>query len=87
MFAAFRSVGVAMATFDFGAKSRQFNLHPPKHRADRNSADPLRASQQDGTVADDHWLHSSFDLRRGLDVSEEEIDTLPGELQDAFIKR
>ncbi|MDP1790781.1 hypothetical protein [Methylibium sp.] len=49
--------------------------------------DSVRAVQQDDAKADDHWLHSSFDLRRGLDVSEEEIETLPGELQDAFIKR
>ncbi len=76
-----------MATFDFGAKSRHFNLHPPKHRMDRSVVDSVRAVQQDGSKADDHWLHSSFDLRRGLDVSEEEIETLPGELQDAFIKR
>ncbi|WP_439570386.1 hypothetical protein [Methylibium sp.] len=76
-----------MATFDFGAKSRHFNLHPPKHRMDRSVVDSVRAVQQDDAKADDHWLHSSFDLRRGLDVSEEEIETLPGELQDAFIKR
>jgi hypothetical protein len=76
-----------MATFDFGAKSRHFNLHPPKHRLERNVVDSVRPAQQDDAKADDHWLHSSFDLRRGLDVSEEEIDTLPGELQDAFTKR
>ncbi|WP_428422626.1 hypothetical protein [Methylibium sp.] len=76
-----------MATFDFGAKSRQFNLHPLKHRADRSAAELARSAQQDDAAEDDHWLHSSFDLRRGLDVSEEEIATLPGELQDAFIKR
>ncbi|WP_129450831.1 hypothetical protein [Methylibium sp. Pch-M] len=75
-----------MATFDFGAKSRHFTLHPPKTRTDRSVVD-FRPVQQDDTQADDHWLHSSFDLRRGLDVSEEEIETLPGELQDAFTKR
>ena len=75
-----------MATFDFGAKSRHFNLHPPKTRLERSAVD-FRPVQQDDAKADDHWLHSSFDLRRGLDVSEEEIETLPGELQDAFIKR
>jgi len=76
-----------MATFDFGGKSRQFSLQPPKHRVERHLVDGSRVSASDDPAADEHWLHSSFDLRRGLDVSEEAIDTLPGELQDAFTKR
>jgi hypothetical protein len=33
------------------------------------------------------WLVSSYELRRGLQVSEEDLDTLPAELQDAFAPR
>lgn len=32
----------------------------------------------------DDWVDSTFDLRSGLTVIEHPIDTLPGELQDAF---
>lgn len=75
-----------MATFDFGGKTRQFSLHPPKHRSDRLAQDAWRTVSADA-AEDDHWLHSSFDLRQGLDVSEEGLETLPGDLQDAFTKR
>lgn len=33
------------------------------------------------------WLASSIELKRGLDVTEQPMDTLPGELLDAFFKR
>lgn len=44
------------------------------------------ACEGGGAPAEDDggWLASSFDLRRGLRVSEAPLDTLPGELQDAF---
>jgi hypothetical protein len=33
------------------------------------------------------WLISSFDLKHGLQVSEVEFDTIPGELLDGFRKK
>lgn len=33
------------------------------------------------------WHESSYDLRRGMDMSEEPLETLPGELRDFFPKR
>jgi hypothetical protein len=33
------------------------------------------------------WLISSFDLKHGLQVSEVEFDTIPGELLDGFKKK
>lgn len=30
------------------------------------------------------WHQSSFDLRRGVEMSEQPLDTLPGELQALF---
>lgn len=33
------------------------------------------------------WIDSTFELRSGLTVIEHPIDTLPGELQDAFKKQ
>lgn len=32
------------------------------------------------------WLASSIELKRGLDVSEQPMDTLPGELVDEFFR-
>lgn len=42
-----------------------------------------------GLESDDagDWIDSTFELRSGLTVIEHPIDTLPGELQDAFKKR
>lgn len=33
------------------------------------------------------WRQSSFDLQRGLEVSEEPMDSMPAELVDVFRKR
>lgn len=33
------------------------------------------------------WRQSSFDLQRGLEVSEEPMDSMPAELIDVFCKR
>jgi hypothetical protein len=33
------------------------------------------------------WHESSFDLRSGLDISEQPIDTLPGELHEFFERK
>lgn len=33
------------------------------------------------------WRESSYDLQRGLEVSEEPLDSMPAELADAFLKR
>lgn len=33
------------------------------------------------------WRQSSFDLQRGLEVSEEPLDSMPAELADVFRKR
>ena len=33
------------------------------------------------------WRSSSLDLQQGLQVSEEPMDTLPGDLLDAFFRR
>lgn len=32
------------------------------------------------------WLASSIELKRGLDISEQPLDTLPGDLIDAFLR-
>jgi len=41
----------------------------------------------DATVGDPWWRESSFDLHRGLDVSEDSVDSIPAELLDELFKR
>ena len=36
---------------------------------------------------DPWWRQSSFDLHRGLDVTEDAVDTIPAELFDELFKR
>lgn len=40
----------------------------------------------DSAGEDDPWRDSSIELVQGLDVIEASFDTLPGELQGAFVK-
>jgi hypothetical protein len=42
---------------------------------------PLRAEEELPV-----WHESSFDLRQGMDMSEEPLETLPGELREMFPK-
>lgn len=46
---------------------------------------PPQAGTQSADVDENGWLVSSFELRRGLRVSEAPIDTLPGELREALL--
>lgn len=58
----------------------------PQHQQRAEPPPSLPSLQfQDTTSEDDGgWLASSYELRHGLQVSEESIDTLPAELRDAF---
>lgn len=83
-----------MATFNFRSRdprgfalaerSRQRSLSARGESAAPMSVPPCfdEADEQDLG-----WLTSSYELRRGLLVSEEALDTLPAELQDAFTRR
>ena len=82
-----------MATFNFRSRdTRDFRLadrprpRPASGRDEPATAVPLQAADQTD-LDDDGWLMSSYELRRGLRVSEEDIDTLPAELRDAFVHR
>jgi hypothetical protein len=46
---------------------------------------PLESGFDDGDST--AWRSSSLELKRGLLVSEEPMDTLPGDLLDAFFRR
>ena len=63
-------------------------------RSDKSLAGPERDEIRivaprvwDATVGDPWWRESSFDLHRGLDVSEDSVDTIPAELLDELFKR
>jgi len=47
----------------------------------------LVAPQRWATKVDPRWGQSSFDLHRGLDMSEDQIDTIPAELLDELFNR
>jgi len=47
----------------------------------------LVAPQRWATKVDPRWGQSSFDLHCGLDMSEDQIDTIPAELLDELFKR
>lgn len=83
-----------MATFNFRSRdprgfalaerSRQRPLPARGEQAAPLSVPPCFA---DADEQDQGWLTSSYELRRGLLVTEEALDTLPAELQDAFTRR
>lgn len=83
-----------MATFNFrsrdprgftlGERSRQRALSARGEPAAPLSVQPCF---DDDSEKDGGWLASSYELRRGLLVSEQDLDTLPAELQDAFTRR
>lgn len=75
----------------FGTRPHRFVIRTSRPSAPARSMDidlDLSSPQDGGSDADPDeeggWLASSFDLMRGLRVSEAPLDTLPGELQDAF---
>lgn len=83
-----------MATFNFRSRdprgfalaerSRQRALAPRGEPSGPLSVPPCVDETDE---QDQGWLASSYELRRGLLVSEEDLDTLPAELQDAFTRR
>jgi hypothetical protein len=83
-----------MATFNFRSRdprgftisdrSRQRPLPPRGEPAAPVSIPPCF---DEADEKDQSWLASSYELRRGLLVSEQDLDTLPAELQDAFTRR
>ncbi len=77
----------------FGTKPHRFIIRPLKPVTPvtpaRNLDVDLSGLSAAGSAVGDAdeeggWLASSFDLMRGLRVSETPLDTLPGELRDAF---
>lgn len=54
---------------------------------ERNEINIVAPRVWDATRGDPWWRQSSFDLHRGLDVSEDSIDTIPAELLDELFKR
>lgn len=80
-----------MATFNFRSRDlRDFKLtERPRQRSGTQRVEPspsVPALDFEDTAIDDDgcWLASSYELKRGLQVSEESIDTLPADLRDAF---
>ncbi|WP_309638415.1 hypothetical protein [Methylibium sp.] len=74
-----------VATFNF--RSRDFSLVRPAKA--KRSGPAFRDTEPNDPIAraeEDVWRDSSFDLRRGLEISEQPLDSLPGELRDAFGK-
>jgi hypothetical protein len=55
--------------------------------ADRNELKFVEPRLWNANRGDPWWRQSSFDLHRGLDVSEDPIDTIPAELLDELFKR
>lgn len=51
-------------------------------RFEDDSDDPRSAMPREGI-----WRESSYELQRGLEVSEEPLDSMPAELIDVFQKR
>lgn len=82
-----------MATFNFRSReAREFKLAErgrtrPLPLRDESMPPQQQQALDDTDLEDDGWLVSSYELRRGLQVSEEPIDTLPAELRDAFPRR
>lgn len=75
----------------FGTKPHRFVIRPSRPNPPARGMDvdldlSLPPSTASETDADEEggWLASSFDLARGLRVSEAPLDTLPGDLQEAF---
>ena len=76
----------------FGTKPHRFIIRPvrpvaaPTRSVDLDLSAPAAAGAAGDLDAEDEggWLASSFDLMRGLRVSEMPLDTLPGDLRDAF---
>ena len=47
----------------------------------------VKADVPTGEVPERGWHHSSHELVRGMDMSEEPLDTLPDDLFDQFFKK
>lgn len=86
-----------MASFNFRSREPRDFMSSERHRQraglppqpqQRGSESapslPPLDFQHSAPVDDNCWLASSYELRHGLQVSEESIDTLPAELRDAF---
>lgn len=75
-----------MMSFKYRSKAGRLDLR----RRDSDSTRGPDSSQFAITDADDAsraWSASSQELRQGVQVSEQPMDTLPGELLDEFFKR
>ena len=72
-------------------KSTGFSLARPRDRQhgrpDFETTVPPPESGFSDSDAPPTWRSSSLDLKYGLQVSEEPMDTLPGDLLDAFFRR
>ena len=80
-----------MATFNFRSRDpRGFSIaERSRQRALAGRGEPAAPVSvppcfDETAEKDEGWLASSYELRRGLLVSEEDLDTLPAELQDAY---
>jgi hypothetical protein len=69
-----------------GKATRQGPVKAPQV-ADRNEIKFVEPRTWDAGRPDPWWSQSSFDLHRGLEVSEDGIDTIPAELLDELFKR
>jgi len=64
----------------------RMNAAAPQGEFHESTTEPEVLAHTD--VAHDHgWLASSLELLGGVRISETPMDTLPGELIDAFLKR
>jgi hypothetical protein len=76
----------AMMSFKYRSRAGRLDLR----RRDFESSRSADSSQFPGADASDTpraWSASSLELQRGVQVTEEPMDTLPGELLDEFFKR
>ena len=75
-----------MMSFKYRSKAGRLDLR----RRDSDSARGPDSSQFPAIDSEDAsrvWSASSLELRHGVQVSEQPMDTLPGELLDEFFKR
>ncbi|WP_295643283.1 hypothetical protein [uncultured Methylibium sp.] len=79
----------------FGTKPHRFIIRPLRplqpvasmRNVDVDLTGPSGTGGDPDADEEGGWLASSFDLMRGLRVSETPLDTLPGDLQDAFFRK
>jgi hypothetical protein len=75
-----------MMSFKYRSRAGRLDLRRRDSEASRSPDSSLFPSV-DSDEASHAWSASSQELKQGVQVTEEPMDTLPGELLDEFFKR